>query len=223
MAFKREEVAELLAKCRRRCCICYRFCGTKIETDHIEQRATSHDDTIENAIPVCFECHAEIHAYNPEHPRGRKFTADELRKHKAQWLKVCENQPETLITASHLVDVGPLEALLSEIEFNTQLAGTERKQESNPEPPPMLFIEQFERAIQCGAILLLDEKTKSSLFSAYASLLHANQQTDYSLRQGFDGYKASSTIYRAYNAHKRAAIVLQEALDQLRKHLGYNA
>ena len=73
MAFDRDQVSNLLARCHRRCCICHRFCGVKIETDHIEPKEQGGDDSIENAIPVCFECHAEIHSYNDKHPRGRKF------------------------------------------------------------------------------------------------------------------------------------------------------
>src|SRR5215470_15159070 len=95
--FDRDEVAQLLVKCHRRCCICHRFCGTKIETDHIVPAAESNDHTIENAIPVCFDCHAEIHAYNPMHPRGLKFTPGELRMHKAQWLEICERKPELFV------------------------------------------------------------------------------------------------------------------------------
>jgi len=59
----------------------------KIETDHIIPEADGGGDEIENAIPVCFECHAEIHSYNGRHPRGRKFLPDELRAHKALWLR----------------------------------------------------------------------------------------------------------------------------------------
>src|SRR5215467_5857650 len=96
MPFPPSDVAELLAKCHRRCCICHRFCGTKIETDHINPHAQSKDDSIENAIPVCFECHAEIHSYNDAHPRGRKYRPDELRMHKVQWLRLCETSAQFL-------------------------------------------------------------------------------------------------------------------------------
>ena len=52
MAFDRNEVAGLLAACHRRCCICHRFCGVKIETDHIRPAVDGGDDSIANAIPV---------------------------------------------------------------------------------------------------------------------------------------------------------------------------
>src|SRR5437667_10679432 len=89
MPFSRDEVANLLAACHRRCCICHRFGGFKMETDHITPKAEGGTDEIDNAIPVCFECHAEIHLYNPAHPRGRRYTPDELRAHRDQWLELC--------------------------------------------------------------------------------------------------------------------------------------
>jgi hypothetical protein len=82
MAFSRDEVSVLLAQCHRRCCVCHRFCGVKIETDHIVPAEDDGGDGIENAIPVCFECHPEIHSYNDKHPRGRKFLPEELQLHK---------------------------------------------------------------------------------------------------------------------------------------------
>src|SRR5438045_7389586 len=79
--FPQEKAEELLAKCHRRCCICHRFCGVKMELDHMHPVAEGGVSEIENAIPVCFECHAEIHAYNDKHRRGRKFQPSELRRH----------------------------------------------------------------------------------------------------------------------------------------------
>ena len=57
MGFPRDEVSKLLAACHRRCCICHRFCGVKIETDHIVPGHEGGPDDIDNAIPVCFECY----------------------------------------------------------------------------------------------------------------------------------------------------------------------
>src|SRR5216684_5884754 len=118
MPFNRNEVDELLTTCHRRCCICHRFCGVKIETDHMTQAADGGSDSIDNAIPVCFECHAEIHSYNDEHPRGRKFRPDELRQHRDQWLKLCVEKPEAMLSAAWDRDVGPLQALMDELDFN---------------------------------------------------------------------------------------------------------
>ena len=50
MVFNPKEVSKLLAKCHRRCCICHRFCGTKMETDHIIPKSEKGTDKIENAL-----------------------------------------------------------------------------------------------------------------------------------------------------------------------------
>jgi hypothetical protein len=124
MGFDRAEVADLLVRCHRRCCICHRFCGIKMETDHMKPTAKVGNDSIENAIPVCFDCHAEIHSYNLEHPRGRMFTSDELNKHKERWLRICTDQPAATFSKSLECDgeVGPIQALVDEIEFNVAVA-----------------------------------------------------------------------------------------------------
>ncbi len=74
MAFQRNVVEELLVSCHRYCCVCHKFCGSKIEIHHIVPRSEGGEDTFENAIALCFDCHAEIGAYNPKHPKGRKFS-----------------------------------------------------------------------------------------------------------------------------------------------------
>ncbi|MFN0149616.1 MAG: HNH endonuclease [bacterium] len=171
MAFPRDDVAKLLAACHRRCCICHRYCGVKIETDHIVPSGERGSDDIENAIPVCFECHAEIHSYNDKHPRGRKFTADELRAHKEQWLRLVTERPEILLAPSRAADVGPLQALIDELEFNEQVGWQpDAKVQGCP-----FRDEQFGRAIREGAISTLDDNLKKQILSAYVAIGRANQ------------------------------------------------
>lgn len=75
--FKKEVSELILIKCRRHCAVCDRWCGPNIEIHHIE----SHEDNSEdNAIPVCFDCHAMIGHYNSQHPKGKKYTPTELRE-----------------------------------------------------------------------------------------------------------------------------------------------
>lgn len=168
MPFPRDEVDSLLAACHRRCCICHRFCGVKIETDHIAPAYDGGSDSIENAIPVCFECHAEIHSYNDQHPRGRKFRPTELRRHKAQWLEICQTRPDIFLSATRTADVGPLQALLDELEFNTTAASL------NTRGCP-LQEQQFHRAIAAGAISVLEPALKKELLEAYAAVGRLNQ------------------------------------------------
>jgi hypothetical protein len=171
MPFPRDQVDELLIACHRRCCVCHRFCGVKIETDHIVTRADSGPDTIDNAIPVCFECHAEIHSYNDKHPRGRKFRPEELRGHREQWLDLCRTRPDIFVSATRDYDVGPIQALIDELEFNLEVS-----QHASYDALGCLFLDdQFRRAIRDGAIATLDESLKKSILEAYRTMGRANE------------------------------------------------
>lgn len=72
----------------RRCCICKKFKGRNIEVHHIVQKADGGQDTFENAIPLCFGCHAEAGHYNHRHPKGARYSPQELRAHRDAWYKV---------------------------------------------------------------------------------------------------------------------------------------
>jgi hypothetical protein len=41
-------------------------------------------DDIDNAIPLCFECHGSVQHYNSKHPIGTKYKVDELKKRRDQ-------------------------------------------------------------------------------------------------------------------------------------------
>ena len=166
MAFDREQVADLLAKCHRRCCICHRFCGFKMETDHIKPTGEDGTDDINNALPVCFECHSEIHCYNTAHPRGRRFTERELRTHKEQWLKICENNPEIFSQPFQSSDAGPLNSLIDELEYNIKACDCLGSS---------LSISQFNEALRRGAISLLEPDLKDKINLAYSETSRLNQ------------------------------------------------
>lgn len=38
-----------------------------METDHIIPDGQGGSNTIDNAIPLCFECHAKVHLYNDKY------------------------------------------------------------------------------------------------------------------------------------------------------------
>ena len=81
MGFPVKVANEVLVRCGRHCCLCGKYAGYKIELHHIKQ-AAGGDDTADNCIPLCFDCHAEVKAYNSHHPKGRKFTESELKGHR---------------------------------------------------------------------------------------------------------------------------------------------
>lgn len=78
---KWEKVKEdVLVECKRYCCFCGDYKGRDIEVHHIVQRAAGGEDSFDNAIPLCFDCHSEIGSYNPNHPKGNRFKPGELKR-----------------------------------------------------------------------------------------------------------------------------------------------
>ena len=50
-----------------------------MEGAHIIDESDGGSDDAENGIPVCFDCHQKIAAYNDAHPRGNKFRPHKLK------------------------------------------------------------------------------------------------------------------------------------------------
>lgn len=94
MGFSQSVADEVLVRCRRHCCLCDEFVGHKIELHHIKAVADGGDDSIDNCIPLCFNCHAEVKSYDPRHPKGRKFTEAELKGHRDKCYAKYATYPE---------------------------------------------------------------------------------------------------------------------------------
>lgn len=90
MPFSQEVKIRAMVACGRCCVICHKFCGNNMEVHHIKAQADGGSDEFENAIPLCFDCHAEVRQYDPKHPKGIKFTEQELIQHKDNWYKKIE-------------------------------------------------------------------------------------------------------------------------------------
>lgn len=91
MAFDEEVKRKAMVKCGRRCCICHKFCGNNMEVHHIKAHADGGEDIFDNAIPLCFDCHAIVRQYDPRHPKGIKFTEKELIMHRDSWYAKVKN------------------------------------------------------------------------------------------------------------------------------------
>lgn len=80
MAFNQEEVEQLLADTGRRCCLC----GTlhKVQIHHIVSREEGGTDDIDNAIPLCPNCHDEVHGRYTYGRTTRTYTSRELKLHR---------------------------------------------------------------------------------------------------------------------------------------------
>jgi hypothetical protein len=50
-----------------------------IQVAHIEPRKENKSWEIDNAIPLCFNCHQKVFSYDPKHPLGIKYTPEELK------------------------------------------------------------------------------------------------------------------------------------------------
>jgi len=70
--------------CDRHCCLCKKACGVNIEVHHLIPESAGDRDDIENAIPLCFDCHSEVMRYSDQHPLGTKYKPDELRTRREQ-------------------------------------------------------------------------------------------------------------------------------------------
>jgi hypothetical protein len=91
MPFAPDVKEEALLRSGRRCCVCLRFKGVRVEVHHIVPEAKSHDNSLRNAITLCFDCHADAGHYNPKHPKGSKFRPSELRKHRDRLWRLVAN------------------------------------------------------------------------------------------------------------------------------------
>ncbi len=88
MGFSQDIKNKILVLSARHCCVCHRYKGVKVEIHHIKPQADGGEDTLENAIALCFDCHADAGHYNPKHPKGLKLSQGELKLQKENWFKI---------------------------------------------------------------------------------------------------------------------------------------
>jgi hypothetical protein len=58
-------------------------------------------DTHDNCIALCFDCHADQSSYDHKHPKGLKYSAEELKRHRDNWFDKYRNRPEISYSSSH--------------------------------------------------------------------------------------------------------------------------
>jgi hypothetical protein len=96
MPFSKRVKEEALVKSNRCCCVCHEFAGRNVNIHHIIPESNGGSNTLNNAIVLCFRCHAEVGHYNPNHPLGLKYSPSELRKHRDAWWKYCQSYKKEL-------------------------------------------------------------------------------------------------------------------------------
>jgi hypothetical protein len=185
-----------------------------MEIHHIDQDAHGGGNDPENAMPLCFDCHAEVNHYNDDHPKGRKFTPMELRGHRDQWLLICAEHPQVFVAAVGRAQAGPLEALLDELEFNIAVARS-----LEPDDLGCMFLdEQFKRATESGSITLLDSDVKRAMLDAYVAMNRGN----YYIRVAHsdDEEQRGRALGQAQRQIYGASKLIAAAHSSLRSYLG---
>jgi HNH endonuclease len=79
MHFPAKVQEDAMVASQRHCCLCHRLKHTKMQCHHIVPHADGGEDTFDNCIPLCLECHGEVEAYNSKHPIG-----DEVHPYRAE-------------------------------------------------------------------------------------------------------------------------------------------
>jgi hypothetical protein len=104
--FSERDRRKVLLWCRRHCCLCGKFAGIAIEVAHVDRKSKHIDE----AIPLCSDCHTATGHYNSDHPMGNKYSSTELKSRRDQ---VYEEQ------TSHLVSpvLCKLTQLLPDVRF----------------------------------------------------------------------------------------------------------
>jgi hypothetical protein len=83
--FNEEVKRKVLLWSDRHCCVCGKVCGLDIEVAHIDPKLKGPKSSeIENAIPVCYHCHADLGRYYDGHPRGTKYKDEEIKMRRDQ-------------------------------------------------------------------------------------------------------------------------------------------
>lgn len=85
MSFSPRVREDVLVACKRHCCLCEEYKALKIEIHHIKQKCEGGSDTFDNAIPLCFDCHGDMRSYDHKHPKGAKYSENELKRRRDGW------------------------------------------------------------------------------------------------------------------------------------------
>jgi hypothetical protein len=98
--FKAKDVIKILLWCERHCCLCEITCDTNIIIHHIEQEGSKEKlSNIDNALPLCYDCHGRVKSYNPKHAVGTSYKIRELKTRRDQ---IYEKYTRHLVPIVHL-------------------------------------------------------------------------------------------------------------------------
>lgn len=92
MAFRHEDVDDLLARTGRMCAICKR--RHRVQVHHITPVSEGGSDDISNGIPLCPNCHDEVHSPYAPGRVTRSYGEDELRRHLAETIRLARQEAD---------------------------------------------------------------------------------------------------------------------------------
>ena len=97
MPFSNAVRLEALVASQRTCCLCNERKHTRLVCHHIKQEADGGPNTIENCIPLCPDCHAEVKAFDLRHHPGMTSYSDaELIRRRDDWYEVIKRRTQDL-------------------------------------------------------------------------------------------------------------------------------
>jgi hypothetical protein len=91
LSFSNKIKEDISALAARHCCVCHKHKGNNLEVHHIKPKAQGGKDTLENAILLCFDCHADAGHYFAGHPKGLNLSPKTLKRHKDSWLEIVKS------------------------------------------------------------------------------------------------------------------------------------
>jgi len=147
------------------------------------------------------------------------YTPDELRRHREDWIELCESRPELLIQPFPSTEVGPLQALIDELTFNRNIGDHASFTDLCP------FRDgQFQRAIQEGALALLADELKSTVCEAYRTMRLANYHLTVLAPVRYDGGQGpgADALQSAIAIFTQAKPKIEHALGLLLVFLGHD-
>jgi hypothetical protein len=90
MGFNQKDAEKLLADTGRRCCICYSL--HNVQLHHITPVEEGGTDNIDNAIPLCPNCHDEVHGRYASGRTTRTYTPNELKLHRQRTIRLVSKE-----------------------------------------------------------------------------------------------------------------------------------
>lgn len=137
MSINEDVVAEVLAKSARHCCVCRQFLPLSIQVHHIIEKSDGGTDDFDNLIPVCIQCHGNIHTI-PH--MTRKFTIKELKR--------CRDDVYEMVSVGKLPATKPMTR--NELEVTSSILAETLRNSNNKE-------ELSDEAIKLLSAILCEE------------------------------------------------------------------